>query len=89
MKNEEDPFICDQWESRTDEADVQRSDKCCQGGGGGGGGGGGHHTDWWEYFNGAITGLTRTSLLPCLNDQESLHSSLNILFQCLPLYFSL
>ena len=31
MKNEEDPFICDQWESRTDEADVQRSDKCCRG----------------------------------------------------------
>ena len=93
MNNEKDPFICDQWEPRAGEADVQRSDKCCQGGVGGGGGGGrgwcGHHSHWWEYFNGAITGLTRTSLLPCLLMTRVSHFSLNILFQCLPLNFSL
>ena len=49
----------------------------------------GHQSHWWEYFNGAITGLTRTSLLPCLLMTRVSHFSLNILFQCLPLYFSL
>ena len=37
---EEDPFICE-WESRSEEEDVQRSDKCCKGGEEGEEGGGG------------------------------------------------